>query len=118
MNPEWNYGYLRPAYGFDPVTAVAGAVSAVSGVATTLLSSGAAKEQAKADERLLRLQMLQSQQDAVASQEALKVALAKSAQESAAQAEIAKTVVLGLGAVALIGALLYVGKDYLKAPSA
>lgn len=122
MNPEWNYGYFytESSYGFDPATLAAGAglVSVLSQAASTAITAQTAREQSKADERMLRLQMVSAKQEAAASQEAIKMALAKSAQESAAQTQIAKTVVLGLGAIAVLGALLYLGKDYLKAPTA
>lgn len=122
MNPEWNYSYLQDdqSYGFDPISlaALGGLVSVLSQTASTAIASQTAREQSKADERMLRLQTLSAQQEAAASQEAIKLALAKSAQESAAQTQIAKTVVLGLGTIAILGALLYLGKDYLKVPTA
>ena len=120
MNPNWNYGYLHSGeqgYGFiDPLSLAAGAVAAVSGAVGAGISAKSQREQAKSDEQLARLQLLQSKQDAATSGEMLKVALAKSAQESAAQTEIAKNVMLGLAAVAVIGGLIYLSKDLLKAP--
>jgi hypothetical protein len=118
-NPEWNYGYLT-AYGVsaEPVSgtiqAVSGAVSAVAGVGTAVVQYKTAREQIKADERMYRMQMLQSQRDAASSTQMAKVSLIQGKQQSDAQAKIAKTVVLGLGAVAVLGGLLWIGKDLLK----
>jgi hypothetical protein len=120
MNSNWNYGYLHDDagdYGFlDPLSLAAGAVAAVSGAVGAGISAKSQREQAKSDEQLARLQLLQSKQDAATSDSMLKVALAKSTQESAAQTEIAKNVMLGLAAVAVIGGLIYLSKDLLKAP--
>lgn len=122
MNPNWNYGYLHDDagdYGFlDPLSLAAGAVAAVSGAVTAGINAKSQREQAKSDEQLARLQLLQSKQDAATSDSMLKVALAKSTQESAAQTEIAKNVMLGLAAVAVIGGLIYLSKDLLKEPAA
>jgi hypothetical protein len=118
MNSNWNYGYLHNehGYGFDPVTGISMAVAAVSGAVGAGISAKTSREQAKSDEQLARIQLLQSKQDAATSDSMLKVALAKSTQESAAQTEIAKNVMLGLAAVAVIGGLVYLSKDLLKAP--
>jgi hypothetical protein len=44
----------------------------------------------------------------------IKVGLVQAKQQADAQAKIAKTVVMGLGAVVVLGGLLWIGKDLLK----
>ena len=115
-NPEWNYGYLLPNYGagVDPVSATAGAVPSVADASAAYINYKTTREQIKADEKMYRMQMLQSQRDAASSTQMAKVSLIQGKQQSDAQAKIAKTVVLGLGAVAVLGGLLWIGKDLLK----
>jgi hypothetical protein len=48
----------------------------------------------------------------------LKVSLAQATQQAAAQTAIAKNVMLGLGAIVVVGGLIYLGKDLLKEPAA
>jgi hypothetical protein len=121
-NAEWNYGYLSSGYGIsaDPtgiteaVTASATAVSAVSGVASAYIGLKTMREQNKADEKMYRMQMLQSKQDAATSTQMAKVGLVQAKQQADAQAKVAKTVVMGIGAIAVLGGLLWIGKDLLK----
>jgi hypothetical protein len=119
LNPEWNYGYLT-SYGVsaEPVSgtiqAVSGAVEAVAGVGTAYIGLKTAREQIKADEKMYRMQMLQSQRDAASTTQMAKVSLVQGKQQADAQAKLAKTVVLGLGAIAVLGGLLWIGKDLLK----
>lgn len=118
-NQEWNYGYLT-SYGVSPepvtgtIQAVSGAVSAVSGVASAYIGYKTVREQLKADEKSQRLQMIQSRQDAASSTQMAKVSLIQGKQQADAQAKLAKTVVTGLGAIAVLGGLLWIGKDLLK----
>jgi hypothetical protein len=89
-------------------------VSAVSGVASAYIGLKTMREQVKADEKSQRLQMLQSRQDASMSTQMAKIGLAQAAQTGASQAKLAKTLVTGLGAIAVLGGLLWIGKDLLK----
>lgn len=125
MNPDWNYGYLHDdGYGeslaVDPVSNVAQAIAtvttAITGVVGMGISAKTQREQAKTDERMARLSLLQSAQDTAASKDALAVSLAQSTQQAEAQKSIAKTVILGLGGIVLIGGMLWLGKDLLKEP--
>ena len=138
-NPDWNYGYLLTSYGADGaaggvggavaagaaktaggaatggvVGAVAGAIEGVAGLGTAVVNYKTTREQIKADERMYRMQMLQSKQDAASSTQIAKVGLIQAKQQSDAQAKLAKTVVMGLGAIAVLGGLLWIGKDLLK----
>ena len=117
---DWDYGYLHEGttYGIDPLTIAGLAVSAVSGAVTAGVNAKSQREQAKSDEQMARLQLLQSKQDAASSESMLKVSLAQATQQAAAQTAIAKTVMLGLGAIVVVGGLIYLGKDLLKDPAA
>lgn len=125
MNPDWNYGYLHDeGYGegvsADPVNAALSSISAITSAITGVVGMGISaktqREQAKADERMARLSLLQSAQDTAASKDTLAVSLAQSTQQAEAQKSIAKTVILGLGGIVLIGGMLWLGKDLLKEP--
>jgi outer membrane lipoprotein SlyB len=96
------------------VGAVAGAIAGVAGLGTAITNYKTTREQIKADERMYRMQMLQSKQDAASSSQMVKVGLVQAKQQADAQAKIAKTVVTGIGAVAVLGGLLWIGKDLLK----
>jgi hypothetical protein len=118
-NQDWNYGYLT-SYGVSPepvtgtIQAVSGAVSAVSGVASAYIGLKTMREQSKADEKMYRMQMVQAKNDATAGTQMAKISLAQAAQSGATQAKLAKTVVTGIGAIAVLGGLLWIGKDLLK----
>jgi hypothetical protein len=96
------------------VGAVAGAIAGVAGLGTAIVQAKSMREQSKADERMYRMQMLQSKQDSASSSQMIKVGLVQAKQQADAQAKIAKTVVMGLGAVVVLGGLLWIGKDLLK----
>jgi hypothetical protein len=113
-NPEWNYGYLTYGAGVDPVSATAGAVSSVADASAAYINYKTTREQIKADEKMYRMQMLQSQRDAASSTQMAKVGLVQAKQQADAQAKLAKTVVMGIGAIAVLGGLLWIGKDLLK----
>lgn len=114
-NPEWNYGYLRGGYGIDPATsaAVAGAVGGVSNLFSSLVGLKTAREQMEAAEKSERLSYKAQRESEVALTNQMMIASVQQKQAQAAQAKLAKTVITGLVAIAVFGALAYVGTKVL-----
>ena len=126
VNPDWNYGYLRSNYAGDallkdPITAIADATGtafkATGAAVTSIYTYKTAREQAAADEKAARIAMRQQAGQANAGwenlllftkqQEEAKRISGDTAAQTAAQSEAVKTVILGLVAIGVVGALGY-----------
>lgn len=115
-HPDWNYGYLRaPTYagGIDPVSATAGAVEGVTGLFTALVGLKSSREQSAAAEKSERLGYKAQRETEVALQNQMIVSGIQQQQAQVAQAKLAKTVITGMVAIAVFGALAYVGTKVL-----
>lgn len=129
MNPEWNASYLRqPAlptfapsgYGLDPVTmaAVGGAVQGVSSVVSAFVGLKGQREQAVADEKAQRLAYKQQRESDIATQNMMTISLLQQQEAAKGRAKTTKTVITGLGVVAVLAVLGFVAVQVLKQPSA
>lgn len=118
VNPDWNYGYLKTETGYglslDPFSAIA---QAASGAVQSIYTYRTAREQAAADEKAARIAMRQQAGQSNAGwenlllftkqQEEAKRISGDTAAQTAAQSEAVKTVILGLVAIGVVGALGY-----------
>jgi hypothetical protein len=129
MNPEWNATYLRqpalPTFaasgyggGVDPVSAVAGAVEGVSSVASAWIGLKGQREQAVADEKSQRLAYKQQRESDISTQNMMTISLLQQQEAAKGRASTAKTVITGLGVVAVLAVLGFVAVQVLKQPSA
>lgn len=115
-NPEWNYGYLpKTAYagGVDPVSAVAGAVEGVAGLASAFVGLKSSREQSAAAEKSERLAYKAQREGEVSLQNQMLISTVQQQQAQVAQAKLAKTVITGMVALGVFGALAYVGAKVL-----
>ena len=117
-NPDWNYGYLRSEQDYGLAAAAAAtAVGGLSNLFGAFVNLQSSREQAEAAEKSERLAYKQQKESEVALQNQMMIATVQQKQAQAAQAALAKTVITGLVAVAVFGALAYVGVKVLM-PSA
>ncbi len=113
-NPEWNYGYLRSDQDYGLAAAAAAtAVGGLSNLFGALVNLKSSREQAEAAEKSERLAYKQQKESEVALQNQMMIATVQQKQAQVAQAALAKTVITGLVAVAVFGALAYVGAKVL-----
>ena len=129
INPEWNAAYLRqpalPTFvpsgyggGADVAAAVAGAVEGVSGVASGWIGLKGQREQAVADEKSQRLAYKQQRESDISTQNMMTISLLQQQEAAKGRASTAKTVITGLGVVAVLAVLGFVAVQVLKQPSA
>jgi hypothetical protein len=115
-NPDWNYGYLRaphaPEYGIAALAA-ASAVSGLSSLASAFIGLKSQREATEAAEKSERLGYNAQRETEVALQNQMMIASVQQKQAQVAQAKLAKTVISGMVAIAVFGALAYVGTKVL-----
>jgi hypothetical protein len=115
-HPDWNYGYLRThtyAGGVDPVSAVSGAVEGLSSLASAFVGLKSQREATAAAEKSERLGYKAQRETEVALQNQMMISGIQQKQAQVAQAKLAKTVITGMVAIAVFGALAYVGTKVL-----
>lgn len=147
MNPEWNASYLRqPALpSFAPggyagggargrrfvasgyagdaplagdIYGIGAGLSAVGGVTTAYINLKGAREQAVADEKMARLQAKQQRESDISTQNMMTIGLLQQQEAAKSRASTTKTVITGLGVVAVLAMLGFVAVQVLKQPSA
>ena len=117
-NPEWNYGYLRSEQDYGLAAAAAAtAVGGLSNLFSSLVGLKTAREQSEAAEKSERLGYKAQRESEVALTNQMMIATVQQQQAQVAQAKLAKTVITGMVAIAVFGALAYVGAKVLLPPA-
>jgi hypothetical protein len=130
MNPEWNASYLRqPAmptfapsgYGAGvsagDIYGIGAGLSAIGGVVTAVTTLKGQREQAVADEKMARLQAKQQRESDISTQNMMTISLLQQQEAAKGRASTTKTVITGLGVVAVLAVLGFVAVQMLKQPS-
>lgn len=131
MNPEWNASYLRsPAvptfapsgYGAGvsagDIYGIGAGLSAVGTVVSAYTNLKGQREQALADEKMAKLAAKQQRESDIATQNLMTISLLQQQESAKSRASTTKTLVMGLGVVAVLAVLGFVAVQVLKEPSA